>query len=173
MIFSWKYRQNELFFKNIPHPPQKSVVISHQKVNFICFRLCRERVCRVSKRCNHATVWYHKNYQIVRKIWVLECKNIQFLTVLPFLGKFCNFLGVFCLFCLPKTFRQKCWLRQKNLLLESLAVGFGGCWCWWQVTCNTWHFSLKEGGFFLSVILSLHDSVSSINIDPVYPRLFY
>ena len=41
---------------------------------------------RVSKRCDRATVRSRNIFQRLRKIWVLERKNIQFINGLPFLG---------------------------------------------------------------------------------------
>ena len=64
---------------------------------------------RVSKRCNRMVAQF---FQRLRKFWVFERKNAQFIKFLPFFGPFCNFLR--------KTFGQKFWARKKKMLLESL-----------------------------------------------------
>ena len=53
------------------------------------------------------------------EIGLLNAKNTQFNTVLPFLGHFCNFFWVFCSFFLRNIFLHKFWLRKKNSFRKS------------------------------------------------------
>ena len=79
--------------------------VANGRVCSLMQTLCSLRcVHRFSKRCDRATLRSCKIFQRLRKIWVFEPKNAQFITVSPFLGKFCNFFRCFALFCLRKTF---------------------------------------------------------------------
>ena len=69
-----------------------------------------------------ATVRSHKIFQRLRKIWVFERENAQFITVLPFwVFFFVIFRGVLPYFDCAKL-SDKNFRRAKKLLLESLAL---------------------------------------------------
>ena len=77
---------------------------------------------RVSKRCNRATVQISKTIQRLRKIWVFERENAQFITILPFWGKFCNYFVVFFPILFAQNFLTQILVAQKNMTVRKCVI---------------------------------------------------
>ena len=72
-------------------------------------------------------------------------KNIQFITVLPILGNFCNFWGVFCPVLFVQNFPTKNWVVQKKNDFQKVWYNRRGGFASVEMRCRELSRLSKDG----------------------------